>query len=117
MTTNSPRPFEVWRLEFVYEDQPKVSKVRPAIVAVVDHDKDTALVAKVTGHGPRPEFPGEVRIVDWKQAGLTKPSTARCLKTMTVPLAAFDNASRYGPLSEEDARAVEQALRDLGAIL
>lgn len=117
MTTNSPRPFEVWRLEFVYEDQPEVSKVRPAIVAVVNHDKDTALVAKVTGHGPRPEFPGEVRIVDWKQAGLTKPSTVRCSKTMTVPLAAFDNASRYGPLSEEDARAVEQALRDLGAIL
>lgn len=117
MTTNSPRPLEVWRLEFVYEDQPKVSKVRLAIVAVVDHDKDTALVAKVTGHGPRPEFPGEVRIVDWKQAGLTKPSTVRCSKTMTVPLAAFNNASRYGPLSEEDARAVEQALRDLGAIL
>ena len=117
MTTNSPRPFEVWRLEFVYEDQPEVSKVRPAIVAVVDHDKDTALVAKVTGHGPRPEFPGEVRIVDWKQAGLTKPSTVRCSKTMTVPLAALDNASRYGPLSKEDARAVEQALRDLGAIL
>lgn len=104
MTTNSPRPFEVWRLEFVYEDQPEVSKVRPAIVAVVDHDKDTALVAKVTGHGPRPEFPGEVR-------------TVRCSKTMTVPLAAFNNASRYGPLSKEDARAVEQALRDLGAIL
>lgn len=91
--------------------------MRPAIVAVVDHDKDTALMAKVTGHGPRPEFPGEVRIVDWKQAGLTKPSTVRCSKTMTVPLAAFDNASRYGPLSKEDARAVEQALRDLGAIL
>ena len=53
MTTNSPRPFEVWRLEFVYEDQPEVSKVRPAIVAVVDHDKDTALMAKVTGHAQK----------------------------------------------------------------
>lgn len=91
--------------------------MQPAIVAVVDHDKDIAFVAKVTGHGPRPEFPGEVRIIDWQQAGLTKPSTARCSKTITVPLAAFNNASRYSPLSEEDARAVEQTLRDLGAIL
>lgn len=112
-TNNNPRPYEIWRIAFVYEDQPDITKERPVIVAVVDYQLDRALVVKVTGHGPRPEFPGEVKIHDWQDAGLSKPSTARCSKTMTVPLQAFQSASRYGNLSKADAAAVEEALRAL----
>lgn len=115
--TSSPKPFEIWRLAFVYEDQPDVTKERPAIVGVVDRGNDRALVVKVTGHGPRPEFPGEVRIEDWEQAGLEKPSTARCSKTMTVPLEAFENARKYGALSSRDAAVIEGHLRALGIIV
>lgn len=117
MTKSEPRAFEVWRLAFVYEDQPDVIKERPTIVGVVDSVHGFALVVKLTSHGPRPEFPGEIRIVDWKQAGLEKPSTARCSKTMLVPLGAFEGARRYGALSQGDADAIESALRSLGKIV
>lgn len=116
MTDAGPHPYEVWRLSFFFEDQPDVRKERPAIVAVVNHTDEIALVVKVTGHGPRPEFPGEIRISDWKEAGLTKPSTARCSKTMTVPLMAFQKATKYGSLTVKDAVEIEDALRGLGII-
>ena len=116
MTDAGPHPYEVWRLSFFFEDQPDVKKERPAIVAVVDHTDEIALVVKVTGHGPRPEFPGEIRISDWKEAGLTKTSTARCSKTMTVPLMAFQKATKYGSLTVKDAAEIEDALRGLGII-
>lgn len=117
MTSDHPRPFEVWRLPFVYEDQPDKSKERPAIVGIVDLGADEALVVKVTAHGPRPEFPGEVQISDWEEAGLEKPSTARCSKTMIVPLEAFNGARVYGTLSDVDAQKVEAALRATGKII
>jgi len=33
MTTESPpRPYDVWRMSFEYEDQPGVAKVRPVVI-------------------------------------------------------------------------------------
>ena len=79
MKTSHVRPklYEVWRLAFEYEDIPGVSKERPVIVGAFDEERALVLVVKVTGHGVRPGFPGEVPIIEWKQAGLDKPSTAR----------------------------------------
>ena len=68
-------------------------------------------------NGPRPEFPGEVRLRGWKDAGLGKPSVARCSKTLVVPTEAFAGQMRYGHLNEEDALAVAEALREVGATL
>lgn len=102
MTTESPpRPYDVWQMSFEYEDQPGVAKVRPVVI----------------GHGPRPEFPGEVRLRGWKDAGLDKPSVARCSKTLVVPTEAFAGQMRYGHLNEEDALAVAEALREVGVTL
>ena len=78
---------------------------------------------RITAHnnaltlGPRPEFPGEVRLRGWKDAGLDKPSVARCSKTLVVPTEAFAGQMRYGHLNEEDALAVAEALREVGATL
>ena len=36
MSSDSPRPYEIWQIAFVYEDQPDIVKRRPAIVAVVE---------------------------------------------------------------------------------
>ena len=113
----APAPYEVWRLEFEYEDQPGVSKARPVVVGAVDGERAVVLAVKVTGHGPRPEFPGEVRLEDWREAGLEKPSVARCSKTLVVPTAAFEGLRRYGRLSDRDSLAVAQALRETGATL
>lgn len=81
MTTEETlRPYDVWRLSFEYEDQPGVSKMRPVVVGAVDGECAAVLVVKVTGHGPRSEFPGEVRLSGWRDAGLDKPSVARCVE-------------------------------------
>lgn len=59
MTTESvPRPYDVWQMSFEYEDQPGVAKVRPVVIGAVDGGRAVVLAVKVTGHGPRPEFPG-----------------------------------------------------------
>ena len=118
MTTESPpRPYDVWQMSFEYEDQPGVAKVRPVVIGAVDGGRAVVLAVKVTGHGPRPEFPGEVRLRGWKNAGLDKPSVARCSKTLVVPTEAFTGQMRYGHLNEEDALAVAEALREVGATL
>lgn len=118
MTTEvTPRPYDVWQMAFEYEDQPGVVKVRPVVIGAVDGERAVVLAVKVTGHGPRPEFPGEVRLVGWKDAGLDKPSVARCSKTLFVPTEAFAGQMRYVRLTEEDAIAVAEALRATGATL
>ena len=48
---------------------------------------------------------------------LDKPSVARCSKTLVVPTEAFAGQMRYGHLNEEDALAVAEALREVGATL
>lgn len=118
MTTESvPRPYDVWQMSFEYEDQPGVAKVCPVVIGAVDGGRAVVLAVKVIGHGPRPEFPGEVRLRGWKDAGLGKPSVVRCSKTLVVPTEAFAGQMRYGHLNEEDALAVAEALREVGAIL
>ena len=107
----------VWQMSFEYEDQPGVAKVRPVVIGAVDGGRAVVLAVKVTGHGPRPEFPGEVRLRGWKDAGLDKPSVARCSKTLVVPTEVFVGQMRYGHLNEEDALAVAEALREVGATL
>ncbi len=112
----TPRPGEVWRLEFAYEDDPSITKHRPVVVAVVEESAGMAVVVKVTGHGPRREFPGEVRLLNWKEAGLSKPSTVRCSKSLAVGLEVFAGAQYYGVLSPSDEREVFIALREVGIV-
>lgn len=108
--------FEVRRVAFAYEDDPGKAKERPVIVAHVSQGEALVLVVKVTGHGPRPEFPGEVRLLDWEQAGLSKPSVARCSKTAAVPLSMLEAAPVYGRLSARDEEAVAAGLHEAGVV-
>lgn len=111
-----PKPYEVWRLRFFFEDKPDVAKERP--VVVLDRNEETGQVlvagAKVTSHAPRPEFPGEVSLKNWQQAGLVKPSVVRCSKIAQFSLSAFEGRQRYGRLSADDRVSVYLALKDLG---
>ncbi len=119
MTNGNVQPalYDVWQLVFEFEDQPGVVKRRPVVIGAVDGEHAVVLAIKVTGHGPRKEFPGEVRILDWEQAGLEKPSVARCSKTLIAPFEAFEGQRRYGALSDNDAMAIAAALRNLGKTL
>lgn len=113
---DGPGLYEVWRLPFEYEDQPGVFKTRPVIVAGIDKSTIAVFVlsVKVTSHPPRPNFPGEVPLRDWKEAGLPKPSTARCSQVARLPRSLFSGRTKYGHLSKRDAEAVEFALNTLG---
>ena len=111
-----PRLYEVWRLPFEFDDKPGVFKNRPVIVANIDDSSVAVFVlsVKVTSHPPRPEFLGEVLLLDWKEAGLPKPSTARCSQVARFPKSFFLGRTKYGRLSARDALAVDAALTDLG---
>lgn len=91
-------------------------KERPAVVASVDGESAVLTLLKVTGHGPRPEFPGEVRLADWAAAGLTKPSTVRCSKAIRVALKELPTCQLIGSLTRRDADAVLDGLLDAGTV-
>ena len=118
MTTNKPKLWEVWRFEFAFEEDPQKTKMRPVIIAAKDDIQDEVIVlsVKVTSHPPRKGFPGEVALLDWEKAGLSKPSTARCSKHLLVPIEAFYGCFCYGRLSKRDEDAVRQSLLSLNVI-
>ena len=116
MTNNPIAPYQVRRLAFEYEERPGTYKERPVIVGAVDETVAVVLLVKVTGHGPRREYPGEVWLEDWRSEGLTKPSTARCSKTVEVDVSDVEMSPMLGSLSERDAQAVRQGLLDAGKI-
>lgn len=114
-----PQLYDVWRMPFEYEDQPGVFKNRPVIVGGIDEESVEVFVLsiKVTGHPPRPNYFGEVPILDWKEAGLSKPSTARCSHIARLPKSFFEGQLKYGHLSQRDTSAIEKVLTELGYLL
>lgn len=116
MMTEPVVAFQVRRIAFEYEDHPGTYKERPVVVGAVNGERTIVLLAKVTGHGPRPEYPGEVRLTDWHAAGLAKPSVVRCPKTVEVELSDVEGTPLLGELSEADRRAVRTGLYESGKI-
>ena len=114
MNESTPALYDVWRIAFEYEDQPGVTKERPVIIGAIDEEFALVLVVKVTSHAPRPNYPGEVPLEDWKDAGLDKPSVARCSKTLLIPRSYLAGSHRYGRLSSRDSLKVAEALQSLG---
>lgn len=114
--TIEPQLYDVWQIPFEYEDQPGIFKKRPVIIGGVDTESVEIflLSIKVTSHPPRSNYVGEVPILDWKDAGLSKPSTARCSHIVRLPKNFFLGKFRYGHLSERDALAIEKVLAELG---
>ena len=113
MTTSKvPGQFDVVRVPFAYEEKPGVFKDRPTVVAARDDECAVLVLAKVTGHGPRWGFPGEVRLMDWEEAGLSKPSTVRCSKTVEVSIDFLIGKEVLGALSERDSAAVLEGLAE-----
>lgn len=114
--TIEPQLYDVWQIPFEYEDQPGIFKKRPVIIGGVDTESVEIflLSIKVTSHPPRSNYVGEVPILDWKDAGLSKPSTARCSHIVRLPKSFFQGKLRYGHLSDRDAQAIEKVLTELG---
>ena len=121
MITNfliSVEPFEVHKISFEFEDKPGVYKKRPVVVITSKEFSSVTLVLsiKITSHPVRKNYPGEVELLDWAEAGLPKPSTARCSKLARVPIDQFTDKTLYGRLSHRDARRIYEVLLNLGIL-
>ncbi|WP_302445019.1 hypothetical protein [Sutterella wadsworthensis] len=67
----TPQPYEVWRILFVFDDQPDVFKFRPVIIGGIGKGgvELMLLSVKVTSHPPRQGIEGEIPLLDWQAAG------------------------------------------------
>lgn len=116
MNDRSIQLYDIWRMAYEFEDKPGLVKERPVIIGAIDDENAYVLAVKVTSHKARADFLGEVVLQDWQEAGLDKPSVARCSKALIVPLEAFEAQRYYGHLSNRDSLEIERALIDLGKI-
>lgn len=89
--------WDIWvaRVEF---EEGTGSKIRP--VLIIDGTRCYVLSLKITSHIPRSQFPGEYQIIEWKEAGLLKPSTIRISKQLNLPAESF--VKKIGRLTELD---------------
>ena len=116
MTEAEPEIGQLRRYPYRYEDNQAKHKERPIVVALVCKDEGFAMLVKVTSHEPRKEFPGELRLADWKQEGLDGESTVRCSKTVNAAIADVAAAPLIGYLSKRDLDTVTAQLRMMGKL-
>ena len=62
-------------VSFIDRDGVQMSKVRP--VMILNSTTAVPIASPITSHSPRAKYNGDYAIQDWKQAGLSKPSTLR----------------------------------------
>jgi mRNA-degrading endonuclease toxin of MazEF toxin-antitoxin module len=106
---------DVVLIGFQFEAAPGSSlievKDRPALIVSSDwyhSGRQELVLVAVTSNQARPILPGEVRIAQWAQAGLRKPSTVTMI-LRTVKQAAVRR--RLGRMDPVDFSSVENALR------
>ena len=93
----------IFEIYIAYVSWGSGGKQRP--VLILEHDADGVTVFNITTqYDNKSEF---IRvkyfaIIDWKQAGLAKPSYIDTNNTITIPLTAIDYKNPIGKLSAAD---------------
>lgn len=100
---DDPRPYDVYLMWVEFPDHPGVGKPRPVVVTDVDGDLMSGIVAKVTGNITW-DKEGDVPLLDWRDAGLVKPSLVRCAQRFRFR--SGDLLQWFGRLSVRDAERV-----------
>lgn len=98
------KQWEVWYANVRFEDETG-DKDRPVIITEISGVH--VIIAPVTGHDGRNCW-GEVELVKWQSAGLTKESTVRLSKC--VRLEEKDLRRRIGRLSVVDIMQIQKYL-------
>lgn len=89
--------FDIYWYDFVYEENKGESKVRPVLVL----DVDVILpIAKITSCDIRTAK--DYRILNWKEAGLTKPSVIRFDKNALILKSSLSDSGYIGHLAAID---------------
>ena len=104
------RTFDVYRMPVRFEDDRTRSRNHYVTAVVIDADGDGGVAVKLTSN-PKWDGPGDFRLVDWRQAGLTHATTARCAQL--IRFARSDLQGRTGTLSRADAIRLVSALGEV----
>lgn len=94
--------WEIWFADFPYEEDNTITKQRPVIILSVEPLR--VLSVKVTSQNARTEDKYDIPIVNWKYAGLKKPSVARVSKTMFLDKQNF--LTKIGILHDNDKSSI-----------
>lgn len=104
--------FDVWLMWVEYPDHPGIGKTRPVVVSEVSDGGDIYGIAlKVTGNVSWDQD-GDVPLLDWREAGLLKPSMVRC--SQRFEFGREDLYRKFGRLSRRDAINVATGLASTG---
>lgn len=95
--------WEVWYVDFPYEENDGRTSVRPVII--LNTKEALVLSVKVTSHAKREYDDFDVTLKYWEEAGLEKPSVARVSKLMKLSKRSF--LSKIGVLHPQDAMTVQ----------
>lgn len=99
--------WDIYLAKVRFEENRRRYKRRPVLIL----DPSTVLILsfKITSHEPRTNFPGEYQIVQWREAGLLRPSVVRCSQIIDLT---HEDIERYlGKLQPEDIRGVQEIVR------
>ena len=100
---------EIVLLAFPYTDQRDVKR-RPALV-LLDTGNGDVVVARVTSQQVQTEY--DVRLIEWKQAGLLLPSVVRLHKLATLQKTLAER--RLGVLPTKDSLRVKAKIQQIWA--
>ena len=96
--------YEIWQAQVKFEDIDEM-KNRPVLILVQIGDQITAYKATGTDRG---DSEVEYKLRNWREAGLTKPTSIRITKMLK--LSESDLLYKIGKLSEEDIMRLELRL-------
>ncbi|MBT1166418.1 hypothetical protein [Bifidobacterium simiarum] len=102
--------FDVYRMPVRFEEDKTRSRNHYVTCIVVDVDGDGGVAVKLTSN-PKWDGIGDIQLRDWKQAGLTHATTARCAQL--VRFKREDLQGYTGTLSREDAVRLTKALTSI----
>ncbi|KEZ49267.1 hypothetical protein AZ46_0214485 [Metabacillus indicus LMG 22858] len=71
------KPGEIYDIVFPFDPPDHGYKLRPALILKVDNGQALAVAIKITGTGPKPQFPHRIPITFWNYANLSKMSYAQ----------------------------------------
>ena len=98
--------WDIWWVDTPYDDNPRKSKIRPLLVLKEVGNK--VITFKMTSTSPRDKFKGEYAIIDWKAAGLTRPTTVRC--SIKIKISKNNFLDPIGKLTDKDINNIKKII-------
>jgi hypothetical protein len=103
---------QLWQADYPFEDDPLRSKIRPVVILNVYQNTKEVLAMKVTSHVPRSYDKFDYALKDWRDEGLSKPSTAQCCKFQYLKFSdIYTERGMYGALTHRDYDTVCQLVK------